>query len=83
MFTETKFGEPLQLGAKIIDGEGEIKWSIVDCNRVYHLNAEVSSDGVFKTSTDYFRTTIGLPTFAVKAELETGEYGIAIVKVTK
>lgn len=83
VFTETKFGEPLQLGAKIIDGDGEIKWSIVDCNRTYYLEADVSQEGVFKTSHDYFRTTVGLPCFAVKAELPTGEYGITIVKVTK
>ncbi len=83
VFMETKFGEPLKINAKVIDGEGELKWSIVDCNRMYHLDAEVDSNGVFKTGTDYFATTIGLPTFAVKAELPTGEYGIAIVKVTK
>lgn len=83
VFTQTKFGEPLKLGAKVIDGEGEIKWSIVDCNRTYYLEAEVSQDGVFKTSDEYFSTTVGLPTFAVKAELPTGEYGITIVKVTK
>lgn len=83
VFMETKFGEPLKINASVIDGEGELKWSIVDCNRMYHLDAEVDNNGVFKTGTDYFATTIGLPTFAVKAELPTGEYGIAIVKVTK
>lgn len=69
--------------AKDIDGEGKLKWSIVDCNRAYYLETEVSESGMFKTSDQYFLTTIGQPTFAVKAELPTGEYGIIIIETVK
>lgn len=82
VFLTVKHGEEIKLNAKVIDGEGDIKWSLVEYNHTYGLNAEVTEDGVFKSLGRYqIRRAVGYPQFAVKAELPTGEYGIAIVTV--
>ncbi len=84
VFVTVKHGEEVKLNAKVIDGDGEVKWSLVDHNHTYGLNAEVTEDGVFKSIGKYqVRRAVGYPQFAVKAELPTGEYGIAIVTVTE
>ena len=85
VFVTVDHGEEVKLNASVIDGEGEIKWSIADCNHIYGLEAEVSEDGVFKSIGFHppKRFWRGRPQFAVKAELPTGEYGITIVTIEK
>lgn len=79
-------GETRQLKAKVIDGEGEIKWSLPDCHYQLGFKGSITPDGVYTADPRFLEInqeggTVRLE-FAVKAELPTGEYAIGIIKVS-
>ncbi len=81
-----KPGESIKLNASVIDGQGELVWSMPDCYSDLGFAGTVTPDGVYTACDRFFDESMhgGIKTdFAVKAELPTGEYGIVIVKVRK
>lgn len=83
VFVTVKAGESIKLSAKVLDGEGDLKWSLCDTYCPTGFKGTITKDGVYTADSNFQSWTITPPIYAIKAELPTGEYGIAIVKVTK
>ncbi len=81
VFKVVKAGETVKLGAKVIDGEGELKWSLCDTYCPTGYSGTISEDGVYTADSTYYTCTITEPFVAVKAQLPTGEYGITVIKI--
>ncbi len=79
-------GETRQLKARVIDGEGEIKWSLPDCHYQKGFRGSITPDGIYTADTRFLEINqegfASKVEFAVKAELPTGEYAIGIIKVS-
>ena len=83
VFVTVKEGESVKLSANVLDGEGELKWSLCDTYCPTGFKGTITEDGVYTADSNFQRWTITPPVYAVKAELPTGEYGITIIKLTK
>ena len=83
VFLDVKAGESVKLGAKVIDGEGELKWSMCDTYCPTGFKGTITEDGVYTADSTFYTATITEPYYAAKAELPTGEYGITVIKIVK
>lgn len=83
VFVDVKAGESVKLGAKVIDGEGELKWSMCDTYCPTGFKGTITEDGVYTADSTFYTATITEPFYAAKAELPTGEYGVTVIKITK
>ncbi len=80
-----KPGETKQLSAHILDGEGKLKWSLPDCHYNIGYKGTITEDGLYTADEICYATRVEgniKTSFAVKAETETGEYAIAMIKIT-
>lgn len=75
-----KPGETVQLGASVIDGDGNdaLKWSICDCYYPFMYKGDITEDGLYTAGPQVSNRNI-FRRVAVKAETSTGEYGICLV----
>lgn len=82
-----KPGQSIQLNAKILNGEPneKLKWSMACDYSSFGFSGMVTEDGLYTASKKHYVDKWGKISthYAVKAECETGEYGIVIVKVSK
>ena len=83
VFVDVKAGESVKLGAKVIDGEGELKWSMCDTYCPTGFKGTITEDGVYTADSTFYTATITEPFYAAKAELPTGEYGVTVIKILK
>ena len=82
-----KPGESVKLNAKILNGENneKLKWSMATDYCSFGFQGSITEDGVYTASKKHDSDFWGkcATHYAVKAECESGEYGIAIIKVSK
>ncbi len=79
-----KPGETRQLKAHCIDCDEKITWSLPDCHYVIGFKGTITPDGLYTADPrlPYSVTDANAKTdFVVKAELPSGEYGIAMIRV--
>lgn len=83
VFVTVKAGESVKLSAKVVDGEGELKWSLCDTYCPTGYKGTITEDGVYTADESFYTWSLTEPYYAAKAELPTGEYGITIIKIVK
>ena len=79
-----KPGETRKLEAFAIDSDEEITWSLPDCHYVIGFKGSITPDGVYTADPrhPYAITDANTKTdYVVKAELPSGEYAIAMIRV--